>query len=163
MGKRSRRRGGTVPASATVGRVGTEPPARAAAPRRRGGRPTIEDRPKPPWHPVPLVELAILSGLILVVAGFVVRGKPGVILITGGVGLVALASLELAIREHFTGYRSHSALLAGAAAVAILALGALIGLPKVAILLVAVIVGVAAFAALRGRFQRKAGGLTWRA
>ena len=34
-----------------------------------------------------------------------------------GFALVTLASLELSLREHFSGYRSHSALLAGAAAV----------------------------------------------
>ena len=42
---------------------------RTAAPRRRGGRPSIEDRPKPPWHPVPLVELCVLIGIVLLVLG----------------------------------------------------------------------------------------------
>ena len=112
---------------------------------------------------MPLVELAILSGLILIVAGFITGGTPGGVLVTGGIALVALASLELAIREHLSGYRSHSALLAGAAAVLVIGLGALAGLPRIGILLVAAVVGIAAFAALRGRFQRKAGGLSWRA
>ena len=123
----------------------------------------MDEAPKAPWHPVPLVELAILLGLILIVAGFVTQGRSGGILITGGIVLVALASLELAVREHVSGYRSHSALLAGAAAVAIGGVGALAGLPRIAILLVAVVVGITAFAALRGMFQRKAGGLSWRA
>ena len=112
---------------------------------------------------MPLVELAILSGLILVVAGFFVRGTSGGILVTGGIVLVVLASLELAVREHVTGYRSHSMLLAGAAGVAVATVGELAGVPRIAILLVAVIVGISAFAALRGMFRRKAGGLTWRA
>ena len=112
---------------------------------------------------MPLVELAILSGLILIVAGFIVRGTSGGVLATGGIVLVALASLELAVREHVSGYRSHSALLGGAAGVAVAALGELAGVTRIAILLVAVIVGISAFAALRGMFQRKAGGLTWRA
>ncbi len=40
-----------------------------------------------------------------------------------GVGLVlgALAGLELSIREHFAGYRSHTLVLSGALAVAVLA------------------------------------------
>ena len=112
---------------------------------------------------MPLVELAILCGLILIVAGFVTGGSAGGILVTGGIVLVGLASLELAVREHVSGYRSHSALLAGAAAVALAALGYLVGLPQIAILLVAAVVGIGAFAALRGMFQRKAGGLSWRA
>jgi hypothetical protein len=152
MGRRSRQR-----AAAPVAARPPEPPR---TPRRHA---RIDEAPKAPWHPVPLVELAILSGLILIVAGFVAGGTPGGILVTGGIALVALASLELAVREHFSGYRSHSALLAGAAAVLVIAVGAFAGLPRIGILLVAVIVGISAFAALRGRFQRKEGGLTWRA
>ena len=152
MGRRSRQR-----AAAPVAARPPEPPR---TPRRHA---RIDEAPKAPWHPVPLVELAIFSGLVLVVAGFITGGRTGGILVTGGIALVAIASLELAIREHFSGYRSHSALLAGAAAVAVIGVGALTGLPRIGILLVAVIVGISAFAALRGRFQRKAGGLTWRA
>ena len=152
MGRRSRQRG-AAPVSAP-------PPDPPRTPRRHA---RVDEAPKAPWHPVPLVELAILAGLILVVAGFVAGDRAGGVLITGGIALVSIASLELAIREHVSGYRSHSALLAGAAAVATGAVGFLVGLPQIAILLVAVIVGVAAFAALRGMFQRKAGGLSWRA
>jgi hypothetical protein len=112
---------------------------------------------------VPLVELAILLGLVLIVVGFVTGGTSGGLLVTGGIVLVSLASLELAVREHVSGYRSHSGLLAGAAAVGTGALLYLVDVPRIAILLVAVVVGISAFAALRGMFQRKAGGLSWRA
>jgi hypothetical protein len=152
MGRRSRQR--------EAAPVSAPPPEPPRTPRRHA---RIDEAPKAPWHPVPLVELAILLGLILIVVGFVSGGRTGGILATGGIALVALASLELTIREHLAGYRSHSALLAGAAAVAVGAIGFTVGLPQIAILLVAVAVGVAAFAALRGMFQRKAGGLTWRA
>jgi hypothetical protein len=152
MGRRSRQR-----AAAPVSAPPPEPPR---TPRRHA---RIDEAPKAPWHPVPLVELAILCGLGLIVAGFVVRGTSGGVLATGGIVLVVLASLELAVREHLSGYRSHSALLAGVAGVAVAAVGELVGVPRIAILLVAVIVGISAFAALRGMFQRKAGGLTWRA
>src|ERR687889_4959 len=30
-----------------------------------------EQRPKAPWHPVPLVELCVLAGIILIVVGFI--------------------------------------------------------------------------------------------
>jgi hypothetical protein len=152
MGRRSRQRD-AAPASTPT----PEPPR---TPRRHA---RIDEAPKAPWHPVPLVELAIFLGLVLLVAGFVTGGTSGGVLVTGGIALVSLASLELAIREHVSGYRSHSALLGGAAAVATGAVLYLAGLPQIAILLVAVPVGVAVFAALRGMFQRKAGGLTWRA
>src|SRR5688500_2143938 len=120
MGRRSRQR-----AAAPVAARPPEPPR---TPRRHA---RIDEAPKAPWHPVPLVELAILSGLILIVAGFVAGGTPGGILVTGGIALVAVASLELAVREHFSGYRSHSALLAGAAAVLVIAVGAFAGLPRI--------------------------------
>ena len=152
MGRRSRQRA-AQPASAP-------PPEPPRTPRRHA---RVDEAPKAPWHPVPLVELSILLGLVLIVVGFFTRGETGGILVTGGIVLVSLASLELAVREHITGYRSHSALLAGAAAVLVGALGFVVGLPQIAILLVAVIVGISAFAALRGMFRRKAGGLTWRA
>ena len=152
MGRRSRQRA-AQPASAP-------PPEPPRTPRRHA---RVDEAPEAPWHPVPLVELSILLGLVLIVVGFFTRGETGGILVTGGIVLVSLAALELAVREHVTGYRSHSALLAGAAAVLVGALGFVVGLPQVAILLVAVIVGISAFAALRGMFRRKAGGLTWRA
>ena len=152
MGRRSRQRAAT-PAGAPP----HEPPR---TPRRHA---RIDEAPKAPWHPVPLVELAILCGLILIVVGFVTGGTSGGVLVTGGIVLVSLASLELAIREHVSGYRSHSALLAGVAAIATGAALYLVDVSRIAILLVAVVVGISAFAALRGMFQRKAGGLSWRA
>src|SRR5689334_13261897 len=100
MGRRSRQRAGTPAAQRPPAPV--PPPAAPRAPRRRA---TVGEAPKAPWHPVPLVELAILAGLVLVVVGFVVRGRSGGTLVAGGIGLVAIASLELAIREHFAGYR----------------------------------------------------------
>ena len=52
----------------------------------------------------------------------VAGGDRGPLLIGIGLGLAALGGLELAIREHFAGFRSHSALLAGVPAIAVLAL-----------------------------------------
>jgi len=87
-----------------------------------------------------------------------------------GVGVVlgALGGLEVAVREHFSGYRSHTlvlALAAGvltAAAVAVvttLAFGSVLALIPAA-------AGAVAFAtsffALRGAFRRASGGLSFR-
>ena len=58
----------------------------------------------------------------MLVAAFFIRGPRSTALLATGLALGSLAGLELSIREHFGGYRSHTALLAGAAGVATLAL-----------------------------------------
>jgi hypothetical protein len=70
------------------------------------------------------------------------------VLIGAGIVLVSLSAGELALREHFAGYRSHTSLLAGIVAI-LLAVG------------VAVFAG--AFAGLRALFRRRAGGVAFRA
>jgi hypothetical protein len=63
VGRRSRKRSDGPP---------TARPAVAEPPRvaRASGRPTIDDRPKPPWHPVPLIEICVLAGIVLIIVGF---------------------------------------------------------------------------------------------
>ena len=76
-----------------------------------------------------------------------------------GLVLGSLAGLELSIREHFAGYRSHTLLLAGAAGVAVLLLLAF-AVPALW-LPFALAAGVAAFAAsawaLTRAFRRRSG------
>jgi hypothetical protein len=92
---------------------------RAADRGRAAGR---DERPPAPWGSFPLVELSALIGLILLVLGFlVVKGTQGGVMIGVGVVLGAMAGLELSIREHFAGFRSHTLLLAGFAAAIVLA------------------------------------------
>ena len=78
----------------------------AGAPRSRTAR-------SRPWHPFPLVELAVLLGLVLLVLGALRwdtdRGK---LLLVFGMALGSLGGLDTALREHFAGYRSHTMLLA---------------------------------------------------
>ncbi len=62
----------------------------------------------------------VLGGLVLLVVGLVVGGARGVTMIAVGLALGAIAGLELSIREHFAGYRSHTILLSGAVGVAVL-------------------------------------------
>jgi hypothetical protein len=77
---------------------------------------------------------------------------------------VTLASLELAIREHFAGYRSHSALLAGVCAiVAVVPVFFLTSFPQEVLLGVGVLVFAVALQLLRSAFARKAQGLSFRA
>jgi hypothetical protein len=125
-------------------------------------------RPQGPWGSFPLTELTILVGLVLLVAGFVRRDSMGTLLIAAGITIAALGGLELAVREHFAGYRSHSALLAlscaffaGAAlvALAVLVFGSVI--PAIAIA-AAAIAFVPAFLAFRRAFRRASGGFSYR-
>ena len=65
----------------------------------------------------------------MLVAGFFLGGTRGATLLGTGLVLGSLAGLELSVREHFAGYRSHTILLAAAASVAaLLALYYLAGL-----------------------------------
>jgi hypothetical protein len=134
-----------------------------AAGHRPARRPPRE-RPPAPWGRFPLVELVVLLALGLLIAGFFVQGARGATMIGAGIALGSLAGLELSIREHLAGYRSHSTVLAGS--VAVLALGAgyfllpakLVGIN---LLIGAVVFGVC-FYALREVFKRRSGGLGFR-
>ncbi len=96
-------------------------PAEAVKPKA-SRRPIDDERPPAPWGSFPLVEIVVLVALVMLVAGFFSSGSRGPILLGTGLALGSLAGLELSIREHFAGYRSHTMLLAGSAGVAVLAL-----------------------------------------
>jgi hypothetical protein len=82
-----------------------------------------EERPKPPWHPVPLVELSVLAGIVLLVLGFLDwESDTGKAMLVAGMLLGSLGGLDTALREHFAGYRSHTMVIAGVPAVALAAL-----------------------------------------
>jgi hypothetical protein len=58
---------------------------------------------------------------VILAWGFFSEGSRQAILIGTGLVLCSVAGLELAIREHFAGYRSHTLVLAAVPAVATLA------------------------------------------
>jgi hypothetical protein len=98
--------------------VASSPPPKP----HRGVAAAADDRPPAPWGSFPLVEIAVLVGIVMLVIGLITGGDRGTLLVGIGLGLAGLGGLELAIREHFAGFRSHSALLAGVPALAVLAL-----------------------------------------
>jgi hypothetical protein len=148
MGKRGRRRPEPAPT-----------PAPAAAPLRRSGRPSAEDRPKPPWHPVPLVELCVLVGIVLLVLGALQHDSDrGRLLLVFGMALGSIGGLDTALREHFAGYKSHTTVLAALPAVLTAAVVFFAGAPWIAFIAAAVVVFAAAFWALRRAFMRRARG-----
>jgi hypothetical protein len=119
-----------------------------------------DDRPPAPWGSFPLAELTILGGIVALVVGLF-GGGPTAIGI--GVALAGLGGMEVAIREHLAGYRSHTTLLAGAVFILVVAL--LFYVAKL-ILAICLAIGAAAFIAafllLRRAFQRASGGLTFK-
>ena len=125
---------------------------------------TADERPPPLWAPFPLTELVTLAGIVLMGWGLLSGGTDGNRRLAAGLAIASLAGLELAVREHVTGFRSHSALLAGAVAILVM-VGTGLGLRLNPLGLV-LIAGVAAFAAsfwgLRKLFQNKSGGLSFR-
>lgn len=119
-----------------------------------------EARPEAPWGSFPLAELLILAGIIFLIWG-AVGTQP--VAIAVGLALASLGGLELSIREHFGGYRSHTVLLASVAGFATLAGTAyLTGLILGICLALAAVVFVAAFIGLRHAFQRASGGYSFR-
>jgi hypothetical protein len=134
----------------------TAPAVPPRAPIRTRSR--IEDRPKPPWHPFPLIEIAVLVGIVLIVVGLLTRdSRRGRTLLALGVVLGSLGGVDTAVREHFAGYRSHSLVLALAPAVAVTVLLAVAGAPIVIIPALAVAVFGVAFTLLRGVWSRTRG------
>lgn len=109
---------------------------------------------------MPLAELVILGGIVSLVIGIVGQHPTA---IGVGVALAGLGGMEVAIREHFAGYRSHTTLLAGA--VFVFTVGGLYYLAN-QILAVSLVAGAVTFAIAfflaRRAFQRASGGLSFR-
>ena len=124
-------------------------------------RPSRDDRPPAPWGSFPLTEIVVFVGLVLLIAGFFVAPPRGPIMIGAGLVLSSLAGLELALREHLAGYRSHTLILAGIGAVVTLAVGWTfldsILTPPVRLLLAAAVFGAGAWYFSR-LFARRSGG-----
>src|SRR3954466_7974581 len=167
MGKRSRKRS-DVEGSVTTreerdaARARRAAAAKASTSRSRPGRTSIDDRPPAPWGSFPLVELVVLLALILIVAGFIVRGERGGTMIVGGFALGSLAGTELSVREHFGGFRSHTTLLAAAAGFAAGALVYVVTKDRTITPAVAVLVFMPAFWVYRQAFMRRTGGAAFR-
>src|SRR3954463_1389384 len=134
MGKRSRKQR-------------SEPSTRAERDARRAAAATAPRRatreaPPPPWGSFPLTEMVVLLALIFGVIGFIrFNTHSGKVMVVAAMCLGSLGGLEVSIREHFGGYRSHTTLLAASAAVASMILISVIA-GKAGIATLAVVVGV---------------------
>lgn len=127
-------------------------------PARRVSKP--DERPPAPWGNAPLAELVILAGIVSLAIG-VIGNHPTAIGV--GVALAGLGGLEVAIREHFAGYRSHTTLLAGTVFVLVTGLVYYVGHTILAVALGCGAVAFAvAFLLARRAFQHASGGLGYR-
>jgi hypothetical protein len=102
----------------------------------------------------------VLAGIVMLVIGLL-SASPTAIGV--GVVLAGLGGLEVSLREHLAGYRSHTTLLAGT--VFVLVTGGLFylgGLVLAVCLAVGAVAFAASFFALRRAFQRASGGLSFK-
>jgi hypothetical protein len=158
--KRKRRKQRPRPSPRPAQKSAAQPAAKsaaAAAPK--------DGRPPAPWGSFPVSEIVVAIGLVLLIGGLFLPPARGKIVIGVGLVLASLAGLELSIREHFSGYRSHTALLAGACGVATVALVLALGHRSLSIgvaLAIGVGTGALAAAALIMSFRRRSGGASFR-
>jgi hypothetical protein len=157
--KRRARSAAAAPEAPAEERSTRPAPARAAS--------TVDEEPPPaPWGNFPLVELCVLAAIVMLILGFfVVGGSRGPILIAAGLALGSIGGLELSIREHFAGYRSHTAVLAGVPALIVLGLLFYLapsGLPQLARAAIGIAVFAVAAAVLMRVFSSRSGGDRYR-
>jgi hypothetical protein len=112
------RQAASTPPQARRAAAGQSSPRARRKPHSSPAAPTYGERPHSPWHPLPLSELLILVGAVFVILGLRKLdahhpeiSKGGATLLAG-LGAVAIGSFEVALREHRSGYRSHTIMLA---------------------------------------------------
>jgi hypothetical protein len=121
---------------------------------------SVGERPQAPWHPLPLSELLILVGAIGTIVGFQRGLSHGGPPLFAGLAAVLIGTLEVTLREHLSGYRSHTLILSLLPVIVfhsavVLIVSALTRLPaalNVALLAVDAALGVLLFKLLRARF-----------
>jgi hypothetical protein len=115
-----------------------------------------DDRPLPPWHPVPLTELCVLVGIVLLIAGVIVGlgNDRGRLMLVTGMALGSLGGLDTAVREHWAGYAPHHTVLAGVPAIAAAAILYFAQAPLIAVIAGGVVVFAAALLPLRRAWRR---------
>jgi hypothetical protein len=167
MGKRSRKQRPEAGGSAST-RAERDARRQAAAAKTTSPRGKRE-APPAPWGSFPLTELVVLLALIFGVIGFIrFETHTGKVMVAAAMVLGSLGGLEVSVREHFAGFKSHTTLLAASAAVGSMILISVIaaghgGLAVLAIVVaVGVLVFVLSFYALRQVFVRRSGGLSFR-
>jgi hypothetical protein len=148
MGSRSRRRARRqAPAAQRASQPARLADVRPPAPIRFQRRAHRAARPRGPWGRVPITEITIAWGIVIMGFAFL-RGEdarsPQVV---AGAAVCAAGVLEVTVREHIAGYRSHTLLLSF---LPVVGFQALLNLTGVASVLQAAVIAVdfACFAVL---------------
>jgi len=159
-------------AGAGTGRAGTagakqrasaakQRPRTHARDRRGAAQRARRERPQAPWHPLPLSELLILVGAIGTVIGLQKGLSHGGGPLLAGLAAVVVGTVEVTLREHLSGFRSHAVLLSLLAAIVlhtavVLIVAAFTRTPRalnVALLALDAAVFATVFKLLRARFR----------
>jgi hypothetical protein len=155
MGRRSRKKGVPTPRAGAPRPAPRTAPAAPRAPRpERPILATPDQRPRAPWHPIPVTEVAIFVGAVAMLVGFV-QGRDGLPVTLVGMAVCGLAVLELCAREHFAGFRSHALLLALGPVVALEAVLYAFGITGPLLLAIAVPLFAGLAYALRSRYKEQ--------
>jgi hypothetical protein len=166
MGKRSRKR--PAPDRAPATRAERDARRRTAAATPTVGRRGTRERPPAPWGSFPLTELVVLISLVIGVVGFIrLDTRNGKLMVGAAMVLGSLGGLEVSVREHFAGFKSHTSLLAASTAVvSMIVVSAVGGTSGLAVLGIVVAVGILVFVlsfwGYRQAFMRRSGGLGFR-
>jgi hypothetical protein len=166
MGRRSRQRASApqrertpAPPPAAAAPPPAAPSAPAPATTTAARRSRRDAAPQAPWGSFPLVELCALSAIVLGVWGILAHNG---VLLLGAAGLGSVAGLEVAIREHLGGYRSHTFVLAALCAVVTLTALAFADAGRTAMLAGTAAVLAAGLLGFRQLFKRRSGGVGMR-
>jgi hypothetical protein len=117
----------------------------------------LGQRPQSLWHPWPLSELLILVGAIGTIVGFSRGISNGGAPLFAGLAAVAIGTVEVTLREHLSGYRSHAIILAALPVIVIDTLLVLLVAPfgialKLGMVAIDVALFVSVYRLLRARF-----------
>ncbi|HWX74703.1 MAG TPA: hypothetical protein VNZ05_05310 [Solirubrobacteraceae bacterium] len=162
---------GSAPAASSVSSSARAAPSASAKPKRQRQRATprrgrgggfadllpVGQRPTPPWHPLPVSELLILIGGIGALVGLTRGVSHGAAPLIAGLAAVLIGTVEVTLREHLSGYRSHTIVLAVLPVIAIDSAIALLVAPfgtavELALLALDVVLVTALYKLLRVRF-----------
>ena len=111
--------------------------------------------PRAPWGSFPLSELLVVLAVISAAYGVVSWGSArGPWAFGAAMTLGCLAGLEVSIREHLAGYRPHSSVLAGTAALLVGTATFLVGVPPAVDLGLTLTVFLVASLGLTRAYQR---------
>jgi hypothetical protein len=132
-------------------------PATPTPRSRRRGEP-----PAAPWGDFPLIQLCVLAALVIGVWGLLRGGNGGLIMVVCAGLLGSVAGLDVALREHLAGRKSHTLVLAGVPAVALLGVLHFAHVARAVLLPAGAATFVVVALAMRELFKRRSGGFGFR-